>query len=188
MDCSLSGSSGCGIILARILESVAISSSRGSSQPRDRTWVSCIGRGILYHWTTWEAPMGCGMLVQDMKQEIGYYFPYLVGEETVSEKACNVLGSLSQNVALLNLSVCLDKSSFPSDELLKRRRHHCLFQVPSAMKSHYGCSISVCWMNEWMNAWTTQNGWQTPSHSPWGWVSLASWSCLQHFCPEWSVF
>ena len=40
---------------ARILESVAISSSRGSSQPRDLTWVSCIGRQIIYHCATWEA-------------------------------------------------------------------------------------------------------------------------------------
>ena len=33
----------------RILEWVAISSSRGSSPPRDRTHVSCTGRLILYH-------------------------------------------------------------------------------------------------------------------------------------------
>ena len=35
MDCSLPGSSAHGIIPVRILEWVAISSSRGSSQPRD---------------------------------------------------------------------------------------------------------------------------------------------------------
>ena len=44
---------------ARILELIAISPSRGSSQPRDRTWVSCMGllhcRWILYHWATREA-------------------------------------------------------------------------------------------------------------------------------------
>ena len=37
---------------------VATSYSRGSSQPRDWTHVSCIsciGRQILYHWATWEA-------------------------------------------------------------------------------------------------------------------------------------
>ena len=39
---------------ARILEQVAISFSRGSSQPRDWTFASCLGRRILYHWTTWE--------------------------------------------------------------------------------------------------------------------------------------
>ena len=37
MDCSLPGSSVHGILWARTLECVAISSSRGSSQPKDRT-------------------------------------------------------------------------------------------------------------------------------------------------------
>ena len=41
MDCSPPGSSVHGILHARILEWVAISFSRWSSQPRDRTWVSC---------------------------------------------------------------------------------------------------------------------------------------------------
>ena len=49
VDCSLPDSSVHGILQARILEWVAISSSKGSSQPRDRTHVSCIGRHILYH-------------------------------------------------------------------------------------------------------------------------------------------
>ena len=40
MNCSPSGSSVCGILQARILEWFAISSSRGSSWLRDRTWVS----------------------------------------------------------------------------------------------------------------------------------------------------
>ena len=42
MDCSSPGSSVHGILQARILEWVAMPSSRGSSQPRDRTWVSCM--------------------------------------------------------------------------------------------------------------------------------------------------
>ena len=41
MDCSPPGSSVHGILQARILKWVAMLSSRGSSQPRDRTWVSC---------------------------------------------------------------------------------------------------------------------------------------------------
>src|SRR5574340_257831 len=40
MDCSLPGSSVYGIFQARVPEWVAISYSRGSSQPRDRTRVS----------------------------------------------------------------------------------------------------------------------------------------------------
>ena len=54
MDCSLPGSSVHGIFQARILERVAISFSSESSQPRDGTHISCIGRRILYHWATWE--------------------------------------------------------------------------------------------------------------------------------------
>ena len=44
-----------GISQARILEWVAISFSRGSSHPRDRTCVSHTGRHVLYHWTTCKA-------------------------------------------------------------------------------------------------------------------------------------
>ena len=40
---------------ARILDWVAISFSRESSRPRNRTCVSCIDRQILYHWATREA-------------------------------------------------------------------------------------------------------------------------------------
>ena len=41
MDCGLPGSSIHGIFQARIMECVATPSSRGSSQPRDQTCVSC---------------------------------------------------------------------------------------------------------------------------------------------------
>ena len=56
MDYSLPGSSVRGILQARTLEWVAMTSSRGSSQPGDQTCISCIDRQILYHWATWEAP------------------------------------------------------------------------------------------------------------------------------------
>ena len=50
MHCSLPGFSVHGILQARIPEWVAISFSRGSSWPRDRSWVSCItGR----YFTVW---------------------------------------------------------------------------------------------------------------------------------------
>ena len=53
MDCSLPGSPVHWILLARILELVAIPSSRRSSQLRDQTWVSCIllhcRQEIIYH-------------------------------------------------------------------------------------------------------------------------------------------
>ena len=54
MDCSQPGSSIHGIFQARILEWVATSFSRVSSQPRDRTLISCIAGGFLTDWTTRE--------------------------------------------------------------------------------------------------------------------------------------
>ena len=52
IDCSPPGSSVHGILQTRILEWVAMPSSRGSSLPRDRThvsYISCMGRWVLYH-------------------------------------------------------------------------------------------------------------------------------------------
>ena len=57
VDCSLPGSPVHGIFQARILEWVAISFSKASSQPRDQTWVSH-HRQILYHWVTQKAKKG----------------------------------------------------------------------------------------------------------------------------------
>ena len=55
MDCSPPGSSIHGLSQASILEWITISISRGSFWPRDLTYISCIGRQILYHWATKEA-------------------------------------------------------------------------------------------------------------------------------------
>ena len=51
VDSSPPGSSVHGILQARTLEWVARSSSRGSSQPRDRTQVSCIAGGFFIQVT-----------------------------------------------------------------------------------------------------------------------------------------
>ena len=54
--CSPPGSSVCGISQARILKWVAIPFFRGSSRPRDQTWVSCIAGRFFTVWATREAP------------------------------------------------------------------------------------------------------------------------------------
>ena len=52
MDCS--PSSVHGILQAGILELVTMPSSKGSSWPRDQTWVSHITSRFFTHWTSWE--------------------------------------------------------------------------------------------------------------------------------------
>ena len=55
MDCSLAGTSVCGILQAKIVEWVSIPFFRELFWPRDRTWVSCIAGGVFNIWTTREA-------------------------------------------------------------------------------------------------------------------------------------
>ena len=59
MDCSLPGSSVHGILQARILEWVAISFSRGSSQPRNQILVSCIAGKKAEHWRIYAFELWC---------------------------------------------------------------------------------------------------------------------------------
>ena len=73
LDYSPPGSSVHGIFQARILEWIAISSSRGSSQPRDQTCISCVScilggffyllshQGSLWSLVTWK-PKQCSWL------------------------------------------------------------------------------------------------------------------------------
>ena len=56
IDCSPPGSSVHGISQARVLEWVAIPFSRGFSQPRDGTLISCIADRFSIIWATGEAP------------------------------------------------------------------------------------------------------------------------------------
>ena len=63
MDCSPPGSSVREIFQVTILEWVAISSSRGSSRPRDQTqasWISCIDRQILLPLSHLGSPLDSG--------------------------------------------------------------------------------------------------------------------------------
>ena len=62
VDCSPPDSSVHGSLQARILEWVAMPSSRGSSQPRDQThvsYVSWVGSRFFATRATWEAPFPC---------------------------------------------------------------------------------------------------------------------------------
>ena len=82
MDSITSGSSVHGIFQARILEWVAISSSRRPSWTRDRTrvsCVSCIGRWILYPWVPYAHHLPIPLWLSDGK------FNYLQFENTNSE-------------------------------------------------------------------------------------------------------
>ena len=89
MDCNPPSSSVHGILQARLLKWVAIPFSRGSSQPRDRTQVSCIAGRFSTIWNTREAHWIychlCQRLVDHMCMGLFLHFTYisLSLEETV---------------------------------------------------------------------------------------------------------
>ena len=68
IDCSPSGSSVHGVLQARILEWVAIPSSRGSSQPRD--WIHVSYR--LLHWQVGSLPVQPLLISKGTALEIRY--------------------------------------------------------------------------------------------------------------------
>ena len=84
MDCSPPGSSVQGILQARILNWVAISFSRGSSRPRDQTWVSRIAGRRFNLWATREA------LIYFRRSN--YFFKYLFIYLSVPALSCSTQG------------------------------------------------------------------------------------------------
>ena len=84
MDCCPSGSSVRGILQARILASLAVLCSRGSSQPRDWThisWISGIAGGFFTTSPSWEAP---GRLVRLQQVECSRTFEVMLKRQHTS--------------------------------------------------------------------------------------------------------
>ena len=74
MDCSPPGSSVHGILQARILEWVAISFSRESSQPRNQTQVSCIAGRFFTNWATREVTFKVSLIYVLQTDCIFFFF------------------------------------------------------------------------------------------------------------------
>ena len=85
LDCSLPGSSVHGVFHARILEWVAISCSRGSSWPRDRTCIESSGLSLL-HWQ-----VNCLSLAPPGKPILLSYWGYLLNHLTNLDYRINII-------------------------------------------------------------------------------------------------
>ena len=125
MDCSPPGSSVHGIFQARVPKWVAMSYTRGSSQPRDRTHVSCIScisRWVLYHWATQEAQdwhVHITVLKMDNKQGPGIpdHLTYLL------------------------------RNLYAGQEATVRTRHGTMDWFKIVKGIHQGCMLSPCLIN-----------------------------------------
>ena len=82
MDCSLPGSSVHGIFQASLLEWVAISSSRGSSQPRNETYIfciSCTAEEFFSTSTTWKALWNWSLVPKTLETAAQYVINIATG-------------------------------------------------------------------------------------------------------------
>ena len=68
-----------------MLEWIAIPFSRGSSQPRDQTWVSCIGRQTLYHLSHQGSPSFICLFFQILS-------PYRLSQNIEHSSLCYKVG------------------------------------------------------------------------------------------------
>ena len=108
-----------GILQTRILEWVVIPSSRGSSQPRDQTQVSCIAGGFFTIWATREAP--------------DYEFP-CCSEENVVMVDYGKQRRLQGRFWKIN-SISIDTFLYSSSPLTNNLYHPCLFpQFPFGLQ------------------------------------------------------
>ena len=121
MDCSLPGSSVHWIHQARILEWVAIPFSRGSSWPRDQTWVSCIAGRFFTIWATREA-LDRFSSVQSLSRVRHFVTPWTA--------ACQASLSITNSQSLLKLMFI--ESLMPSIHLILCRP---LLRLPSIFPS-----------------------------------------------------
>ena len=212
MDCSLPGSSVHGILQARILEGVAVSFSRGFSQPGDQTCISCVscivGRFfpieplgktltticIYFEWSLNWSDFACKQLCSRSfcRGSVSIYF-------SVFEEAC-LLPFFLKNIVTSEVGHCLCSPSLE----LSRFCHHdwrqefhflseCLKSFFFNVKVEYNQVVSCCF------AFWTKISWHFNLGIPffsisWKfsflWICILFpllWSCPYAF-PLWGVF
>ena len=130
------------------LEWVAISFSRGSSQPRDWTQVSRIVSKMLYHLSHQGSPFK--FLMQVMVNSCKWSDCIVITTISISDLGCDFfyfflfLYSLGESEFVKSLSDLLVFNYSQRQALCKAKSKHL---------------IAVSWMNKWMNEWMVPGQW-----------------------------
>ena len=143
MNCSPPSSSVDGISQARILEWVAISFSRGSSQPRDWTRVSRIDEQIIYHWATREAQIKVNCNQFQLLAHSSHSSPSsshwtdhcaCVPGVTYSQLAEARVGKKGPVFQILGICALIADCCFWSQRCRQRGKHPLLLHIPSLLQ------------------------------------------------------
>ena len=87
----------------------------GSSQTRDRTCVSCIGRQILYHWATRESERESHSVVSDSLQPHGLCSPWNSPGQNTGVGSLFLLQGILPSPGIQPRSPSLQADSLPSE-------------------------------------------------------------------------
>ena len=181
MDCSPPGSSVLGISQARILEWVAISSSRGFFQPRNWTYISspsCIAGGFFTSEPRGKPELYLKHLKQQVEQRKGSPNPIGSKARTWLEKSCSVqrmeicITSLGTFWKLAGETVFIGtmiRGGFTRDSAVEN---------PSVMQETWRCGFDP-WVGKspWRRKWQctpvilprkSHGQRNLPGYSPWG--------------------
>ena len=197
MDCSPPDSSVHGILQARMLECVDIPFSRGSSWPRNQTWVSYIAGRFFTIWATREAPVNLRMFHQPQKKLCLNIIPFILLHptppastpqpsvsqfsrvrlfSTPSTAACQASLSITNSWSLPKLMSI--KSVMPSNHLICC---HPLLLLPSIFSSIRVFSSESVLRMRWPKYWSLSFSISLPRNIQcwfplgWtGWISLQS--------------
>ena len=153
MDCSPPGSSVHGILQARVLEWVAISSSRGTFQPRDRTQVSCVAGRRFTFWATREAPSVQFSSVQSLSRVRLFATPWSAARQA----------SLSITNSRSSLKLMSVELVMPSSHLILCRPLLLLPPIPPSIRV-FSNELTLCmrWPKYWSFSFSISSSKETP--------------------------
>ena len=98
-DCSLPGSSIHGVLQGRILEWDAMPFSSGSSQPRDRTLVSCTVGRFFTIWAWWESYITPKHVECELSSSVpGAHCPWRASSKRPLDLASVIMGLSGQGI------------------------------------------------------------------------------------------
>ena len=128
-DCSPPGFSVHGILQPRILEWIAIPFSRGTSQPRDWSLVSCIAGRFITVWATGKSIYVCFI-------DYAKHFDYVDH---------NKRWKILQEMGIPDHLNCLWRNLYAGQEATVRTGHRTTDCLQVGEGVHQGCILSPCW-------------------------------------------
>ena len=189
MDYSLPGSSIHGILQVRILEWVAISFSRASSQPRDRTQVSHIAGRRFYHLSHQESPIYHYTCLKQITGNLTteshtWFFVFFFSFDTFHP----ILHSLQeQKMEFLERTRAEGELKFKWNRVWWQRKHrHAYLQCPreeGKEKTHllqsFGIKHITCgiWCDLQVGGVRSELNGRTPGQCSWRNELIANWCC-----------